>query len=275
MRIFSYLLTIIFNCVISQSNDISNLEVGYLNLELIDGINIHKISFEFDYNNKDISITTINNCLYYELATNLCVALFKYIVQSHLDIITSHQLTKHEITHQHQHFSRLVIIQELLLYSNYNLFLRNFNNNDDDSIRYEKLVLCISHYDESLTWLHATTTPFIIVSKTIYSPTHLLHVPINAGNEVSSYLLYIITYYEILPEYTLFLHGHEHAWHQFYPITYIIKHGLNYQYQYQNINNLLIENSLTNTSMIKLRNVWKKLFQSELGNPPNVYIYIY
>ena len=61
--------------------------------------------------------------------------------------------------------------------------------------------------------------------------------------------------------------------HQFYPVTYIIKHDLNYKYQYQNINNLLIENTLTNTSIVKLRNLWSELFQPELGDPPEPFIF--
>ena len=172
---------------------------------LLDGILIHQIEFEFDLNNKNISITAMNNCLFYQLSTKLCVSLFKYILQPHLNITSN--LSVHEMSHQVQYFSQLVIIQELL-YSSDNLYMNNIN----ETIRNHKQVLCISHYDESLTWLNGADTPFVLVSKTIYSPPHLLTVPVNAGNEVSSYLLYIITFYDMLPEYTLFLHGHEHAW---------------------------------------------------------------
>jgi len=51
-----------------------------------------------------------------------------------------------------------------------------------------QLVLCVSHYREDLSWLLHVATPFIVASKTIAPSAPVLHIDVNAGNEVSSYL---------------------------------------------------------------------------------------
>ena len=51
-----------------------------------------------------------------------------------------------------------------------------------------QLVLCVSHYHEDISWLLHVDVPFIVASKTIASSAPVLHIDVNAGNEVSSYL---------------------------------------------------------------------------------------
>lgn len=51
-----------------------------------------------------------------------------------------------------------------------------------------QLVLCVSHYHEDISWLLHVDAPFIVASKTIASSAPVLHIDVNAGNEVSSYL---------------------------------------------------------------------------------------
>jgi hypothetical protein len=131
-----------------------------------------------------------------------------------------------------------------------------------------RLLLLVSHFEESLHWLATIDTPFIIASKTI-EDSRILHVPVNRGNEVSSYLLYIVEYYEYLPEYTLFLHGHDSDWHQLYNLHYIVHH-LKLNTGYHNINNYLVNNRYieTNEYMRLLQSIWLELFQEELGDLP-------
>lgn len=40
-----------------------------------------------------------------------------------------------------------------------------------------------------------------------------LAVPANKGHEVMAYLTYIITHYRTLPALSIFVHAHQHAWH--------------------------------------------------------------
>ena len=40
---------------------------------------------------------------------------------------------------------------------------------------------------------------------------NIYNVPINRGNEASVYLKYIIDHYEVLPEYTFFIHDEEYS----------------------------------------------------------------
>mmetsp|Transcript_24345 Transcript_24345/g.55064 ORF Transcript_24345/g.55064 Transcript_24345/m.55064 type:complete len:218 (+) Transcript_24345:1-654(+) len=95
-----------------------------------------------------------------------------------------------------------------------------------------------------------------------------LHVPVNSGNEVSSYLLYVTEYYHTLPEFTLFLHGHSEDWHQFYPVRFIVEH-LSLQ-PYENVNNWLVnDRNTSNVHMRTLQSLWKELFQEDLGDFPH------
>ena len=45
-----------------------------------------------------------------------------------------------------------------------------------------------------------------------------LAVPANKGHEVMAYLTYIITHYRALPALSIFLHAHQHAWHNAEPL---------------------------------------------------------
>jgi len=136
-----------------------------------------------------------------------------------------------------------------------------------------QLVALISHYNEDLSWLKTLNfrnpVPFIIVSKSWNRP-ETLYLEYNMGNEVSSYLIYIIKYYDKLPLYTLFLHGHDTHWHQFCNIRFNID-NFNFQDKYKNINNIGLSNSWREGKMNGLRNIWQELFEFELGPMPEVF----
>ena len=115
-----------------------------------------------------------------------------YPKQSAYDILVLYKDFSTAYTKLYSHSLQLneqLIIQTDVYSSEKNYYLEN----DLTLIENTKLLLCISHYEEDLTWLNSITTPYIIASKTINRNT--LYVPMNSGNEVSSYLLYIITYY--------------------------------------------------------------------------------
>lgn len=112
----------------SLTNNSSDIVI--LNFDLIDALNTHHISFLLSYHDKNISLTVMNECLSYQLYPPTCVQLFRYIIQSQLG--GNHILTSKDISHQHQYFTRLVLVQELL-YSSYNLYNRR------DELSKEKL----------------------------------------------------------------------------------------------------------------------------------------
>ncbi len=69
--------------------------------------------------------------------------------------------------------------------------------------------VCIAHYNEDLNWVKNLRYPSTIVSRNgIPAET-----PPNKGNEVSSFLEYIINNYDNLADYTFFVHGHRNSWH--------------------------------------------------------------
>ena len=46
----------------------------------------------------------------------------------------------------------------------------------------------------------------------------------NKGDEVASFLRFIVDYWDTLPEYTAFVHGHDISWHQMgYSMQYILR----------------------------------------------------
>ena len=67
----------------------------------------------------------------------------------------------------------------------------------------------IAHYNEDLSWANNLKYPFWIISK---HSLPLETLP-NKGNEVSSYLEYIIKNYHELTDVTVFTHGHRNSWH--------------------------------------------------------------
>ena len=139
-----------------------------------------------------------------------------------------------------------------------------YNKKDLSKIR---ILLLISHYKEDLSWLEDIHQDFsyIIASKTVRSKT--IFVKKNKGNEVSSYLTYLVKYYNRFPEYTLFLHGHNEAWHQIYSVKFILD-NLRITNPYQNINSVSLDKTWRERHMDGLRNVWNDIFIDELGNMP-------
>jgi len=75
--------------------------------------------------------------------------------------------------------------------------------------------LVIAHHTESLHWLDQIDKSKyrpIIISKTKQDAD--IYQSKNIGCEASAYFEYIIKYYNDLPDFVVFVHGHETAWHQ-------------------------------------------------------------
>ena len=147
-----------------------------------------------------------------------------------------------------------------ILQSSRNLFKRKDLSN-------MSFVLLIAHFHEDLSWVRGIDPKwsYIIASKTVRTQT--LYVKKNKGNEVSSYLTYLVKYYNRYPEYTLFLHGHNEAWHQIYNLKFILD-NLRFTNAYQNINSVSLDKSWRVRHMAGLKLVWEELFRDELGTMP-------
>ncbi len=142
------------------------------------------------------------------------------------------------------------------------------NNYYNKDLSNEKLVIITSHYNEDLSWLKYIKLPFIISSKKTIEKN--LYIDINRGNEASGYLKYIITHYDNLPEYSIFIHGHYIDWHQNMNIIDIIN-GLNNIVVNKKINYLNFNNRSWNGQFYNdyRKNIWNKLFLEELGPIPD------
>lgn len=159
------------------------------------------------------------------------------------------------------------------------------------------IVIVSSHYKEDLEWLHASPYPVVICDKTGSEPSSFKPDPkcfleVNKGREASSYLKYIVEYYDSLPPYIAFIHGHEEAWHQLHPdgIFGAIERTKLCDYEYINLNNYIDvkigkgdppklpchENSHQFGVMIvqfeEIKRCWSTVFEPILGYPIPNYI---
>lgn len=74
--------------------------------------------------------------------------------------------------------------------------------------------LIVAHYNEDLSWLgcvDGSKFNTVIVSKT--HAQSQIYQPENKGFEASAYLEYIARNYDTLPEFCVFVHGHQRSWH--------------------------------------------------------------
>ena len=76
----------------------------------------------------------------------------------------------------------------------------------------ENAMVVVSHYKEDLSWLSRIRYKYVVYKKD-QDDDYPYNVPVNKGNEASAYLKYIIDHYDNLPEYVIFVHGHESDWH--------------------------------------------------------------
>jgi hypothetical protein len=94
----------------------------------------------------------------------------------------------------------------------------------------------VAHYNENLDWTKQLKYETIIISKCGISQD----VFPNKGNEASSYLQYIIDHYDNLDDITIFVHGHQFAWHHKSDIVPKIN-NIEFIHDYYNINEIQLE----------------------------------
>jgi hypothetical protein len=98
------------------------------------------------------------------------------------------------------------------------------------------VTVVVAHYNENIDWLKNIKYNVTVISK--------IGIPFesgkNRGNEASSYLEYIIQNYNNLSDYTIFIHGHQTAWHHKTNMDNKINR-LIFNKDYYNINEIQIE----------------------------------
>jgi len=98
-----------------------------------------------------------------------------------------------------------------------------------------KPVLVVAHHLENLDWVRRVQGYDVcVVSKS--DPSAHIFQPINRGFEASAYLQYIVSRYDELSEYTVFVHGHETSWHHAGRMDALVNSLLPLTGRYRNIN---------------------------------------
>jgi hypothetical protein len=142
------------------------------------------------------------------------------------------------------------------------------------------LVIVSSHFNENLDWLEATTVPVFISTnntgfqRTFENPLVVLdercRAKQNHGREASAYLRFIVNYYENLPKYMAFIHGHEYGWHQRFPGTLLeaIYRAKRDQYGYISLNCNFSDHVKEDFSYwVKAKQTWPNHFETVVGSP--------
>ena len=79
------------------------------------------------------------------------------------------------------------------------------------------LALVVSAYRDDLNWLRKVEA--IGIRTHVYgrpgteAPDAEQQLPVNRGDEAAAYFKYLMDHYDTLPEYVMFVHGHEYAYH--------------------------------------------------------------
>lgn len=92
--------------------------------------------------------------------------------------------------------------------------------------------IVLAHYNEDLAWTSLLPFPFTVVSRAGIAQD----VWPNKGREVSAYLEWLTANYDKLPDYSVFLHGHQHSWHCCRKMDEILRETT-FSRDYYNLNN--------------------------------------
>ena len=146
----------------------------------------------------------------------------------------------------------LTALTALVLHSKYTLPYTAPYTAPYTSPSHDDLVIVTAHYNEDLTWLKRQDEfPVVVCDKhgseaTPFTPDARCSLQINRGREASSFLKFIIEYYDDLPRHIAFVHGHEFAEHQTLPFGILegIRRAKKHDFDYINLNARLQFNHL-------------------------------
>lgn len=128
------------------------------------------------------------------------------------------------------------------------------------------VVVVTSHFKEDLTWLQKCPYPVVVCTKqggdTPSIPADPLCVVPNLGKEATSYIKFIVTYYDHLPKSVAFIHGHDKAWHQHLDMFKAMATARIDEHNYVSLNNHFInDRNETNYHMMRIAETWTVDFQ--------------
>lgn len=122
--------------------------------------------------------------------------------------------------------------------NNNSYIIENFNLSN--GINNSNLHIVTSHWNEDLNWLkNIPEYNYSICDKLDnpnYQGTGNCDVPVNKGNEATSYLKYILNHYDNLPDYIMFIHGHDNSYHQKKTIKELLKCAKNRNESFLSLN---------------------------------------
>ncbi|KAF2144503.1 uncharacterized protein K452DRAFT_295938 [Aplosporella prunicola CBS 121167] len=82
--------------------------------------------------------------------------------------------------------------------------------------QYKRAVVVPRTSEEDVSWIDWAFGNDSLLQKAIYTvddPVEPYVLPANKGNEVMAYLTFIIDFYDLLPDVSIFMHAHSTAWH--------------------------------------------------------------
>lgn len=91
--------------------------------------------------------------------------------------------------------------------------------------------IVLAHYNEDLTWTALLPFPFTVISRGGIEPG----IWPNKGREAGAYLEWIIANYAELPDYAVFLHAHQWAWHCRRNADELVR-NIEFSHDYYNLN---------------------------------------
>ena len=99
--------------------------------------------------------------------------------------------------------------------------------------------IIVSRYQRNTDWTEKFQRSYKDVSVLVYdkeNPENPYNVPVNKGNEASTYLKYILDHYDTLPEWNYFIHDEEFAWHHRGSVVDLLQEALDSKLEYYNVN---------------------------------------
>ena len=99
-------------------------------------------------------------------------------------------------------------------------------------------IIVVSRFNEDTDFLRKIDFKTFVYDKE--NPMNKYNIEKNKDNEASVYLKYVIDHYDILSEYTIFIHCHEFSWHHEGSIIDIINNHKNIHHTYTNLNNYIL-----------------------------------
>lgn len=109
-----------------------------------------------------------------------------------------------------------------------------------------KIDVVVSRYKKNVDWVYKFKNINNIFIYDKESNTNKYNIPVNKGNEASVYLKYIIDHYNILNDFTFFIHDDEYSWHHSGSIIDKFDEAVNSKELYYNINDLCVMGSIIN-----------------------------